>query len=272
MFMSDKAVTVVGIASLLLVSSPDAVTYAQTSDGVCSIDTWTGNSLGQSPCLVASYLQGVCDGGAYHVPALPAKYSYNGPTQASANDCLCNTVTYNLMSACSACQNGTVIAWSTWNTNCSTIYTDYPEYIPSGTRVPGWAYLNVTEDFWNGTAAEADVAAPESTNPIQKPTGSVVASASATLNASPLASMNSATSSTSSNKGAIVGGVVGAVLGAAVIVGLTWIVLHRRRTQETPACPMFEQQRTMDQGTTEYMSVPPFSPSTQKVYVSLSTS
>jgi hypothetical protein len=33
---------------------------------------------------------------------------YPGPSADTANECMCNTVTYSMISACGACQNGTV--------------------------------------------------------------------------------------------------------------------------------------------------------------------
>ena len=92
------------------------------------------NSLGQGPCEVASYLQGICDDGGtcatvldpdllalflrgthsgcggrivFTIPALLPGDSYVGPTgPTDASDlCKCNTVVYSLMSACDACQD-----------------------------------------------------------------------------------------------------------------------------------------------------------------------
>ncbi|KZT26509.1 hypothetical protein NEOLEDRAFT_1132014 [Neolentinus lepideus HHB14362 ss-1] len=270
MFTSSKAVAVVVVVAELLISVlPGA--YAQTSDVVCSIYNWTENSIGQTPCLVAAYLQGACNSGEYNIAALPDNQHYIGPTQAIANDCQCSTVTYNLMSACGACQNRTIIAWSSWSYNCSSVFLDvYPETIPSGTRVPAWAYLNVTNDFWDYVAAEADTAAPESTNSVQKPTGSITsstpgssASGSAVSGASPTSGSGTGSKT---NTGAIAGGVVGGVVGAAALVGLiTWFVLRRRQQQQTPASAMYDS-RPMSQGPTEYSAVPPFTPSTQKFY------
>ena len=79
------------------------------------------NSLNQSPCEVAAYLQSTCSGGsecslvysstvlspfsAFTVDPLPAGYQYAGPYVLGGGDlCKCNTVTYSLLSACGACQ------------------------------------------------------------------------------------------------------------------------------------------------------------------------
>ncbi|EPQ58044.1 hypothetical protein GLOTRDRAFT_98772 [Gloeophyllum trabeum ATCC 11539] len=267
MFASMKGVAAAGLVAELLVSFlPGA--YAQTS-GVnqCTIYNWTENSIGQTPCLVASYLQGACNGGEYNIAPLPEDHHYIGPTQATANDCECNTVVYNLMSACGACQNRTIITWSTWSNNCSTVYNTYPESIPSGTKVPAWAYLNVSNDLWDYLSAQADLSAPESTATVQKSTGSVAPSTANPSSTSSSVPSGGATSSHNSNTGAIAGGVVGGVVGLAIIGGLIafFVMRSRRRSQPKAASAMFEQ-RPMSAATTEYTAVPPFTPSTTKFY------
>jgi len=86
------------------------------------------NSLGQDPCVVASYLESVCWGGGtqfsflvclslgmtssgtdFTVSALPPDTHYAAPTVAEANSCECSTVTYSLISACVDCQNATFL-------------------------------------------------------------------------------------------------------------------------------------------------------------------
>ncbi|TFK54799.1 hypothetical protein OE88DRAFT_1653297 [Heliocybe sulcata] len=285
MFTSSKVVLAAGIVAELLVSFlPGA--YAQTSDVTCSIYNWTANSLNQNPCQVASYLAGACNGGEYNIASLPADHHYIGPTQATANQCQCSTVTYNLMSACGACQNRTIIAWSTWSYNCSQVYVQtFPEDIPYGTKVPAWAYLNDTNDVWDPVAAEGDTGAPESTNPNPKPTASATPSTpggsnSTTASTGPSADPTSGnasngngnSSSGSSHTGAIAGGVVGGGVGLAALAGLiTWFVLRRRRQNQKPASTMYDpfamsEQRPMSKGPTEYSSVAPYSPGPQRLY------
>ncbi|KAG1891138.1 hypothetical protein F4604DRAFT_393609 [Suillus subluteus] len=209
------------------------------------------NSLGQGPCVVASYLESVC--GAINFAPLPTGYLYSAPSAATANTCVCNTVTYSMVSACADCQNRTYLDWSSWSSSCSKLsIREYPNDIPTGTKVPNWAYLNVTGDF-NAVAAQSNGDLPESTatsGPTVTVTYSTTMSASLTgvstyvisvstslTSSSGAATGSSATpvsDSTSSNVGAIAGGVVGGIAGAAAIIGLvTWYFVKRRRSSTT---------------------------------------
>ncbi|KDQ10212.1 hypothetical protein BOTBODRAFT_500253 [Botryobasidium botryosum FD-172 SS1] len=112
------------------------------------------NTKGQSPCAVASYLLGQCSVTAWDVPAITPDQHYSGPQSPPyANDCLCSSVAYNLMSACGLCQQAPVLAsWPTWSTNCTRHVIPQGRWtmsIPSGTSVPAWAY--VTPDSMGGT-------------------------------------------------------------------------------------------------------------------------
>lgn len=85
------------------------------------------NSLGQSPCVVASYLLSPCSGGSgasclrYDVLSLLLSrllsgsfvvklsdpthfYSYDNPGPNGLVPCVCNTVLYAMLYACAACQ------------------------------------------------------------------------------------------------------------------------------------------------------------------------
>ena len=122
---------------------------------------------------------------AFTVPPLPPQQSYNGPNDADKGDvCKCNTVVYNLASACDACQ---AEAWtpcvdrlwfclhsnqSTYllvilrgrtiapllriqerksrlpcrfhGHSCSIFHSSFPNPVPLGTRVPKWAYIDTS--------------------------------------------------------------------------------------------------------------------------------
>ncbi|KAG2041610.1 hypothetical protein BDR03DRAFT_945232 [Suillus americanus] len=216
--------------------------FAQTSNVTClSSFGWMNNSLQQTPCVVASYLESVCWGGDFTVSALPPDTHYAAPTVAEANQCECSTVTYSLISACGACQNATYLNWSQWNYNCSQVFSQvYPSNIPSGTKVPNWAYfLKVTASGFDPVAAQNTGDLPESTATSVQSTGSVTSasSVSASLTSSSGTATGSSTSnSKSSNAGAIAGGVVGGIVGAAVIIGLaTWFCFKRRRSATAPS-------------------------------------
>lgn len=116
--------------------------FAQTSTVTCLPSFgWMNNTLGQDPCVVVSYLESVC--GAFTVDPLPPNTYYGPPSAAGADSCTCNTVAYSMMAACSDCQNAIYVSWSTWSTNCAQMsIRQYPMDIPTGTKVPNWAYLN----------------------------------------------------------------------------------------------------------------------------------
>ncbi|KAN0134212.1 hypothetical protein V8E53_007984 [Lactarius tabidus] len=187
---------------------------------------WSYNSLNQNPCNVAAYLEATCSGGLYSIAALPQGSLYRGPNAGHDNLCVCNTVVYSLLSACGACQGATSwIQYSQWHLNCSTSSSPgtYPNSIPAGTRVPHWAYLDVSvADTFNATAAQSAGDTPEGT----PSTGS---STSTSSTAAPSSSTSSSSNKSSSNSGAIAGGVVGAILGLALLVGLAFWYTRRRQ-------------------------------------------
>ena len=117
----------------------------------------------------------------FEVPTLQPGQSYNGPNDADKGDlCKCNTVVYNLVSACDACQGESWIpcVCSRMNSNQSTYLfyqlfylvvqlhhqskswnvgaklvllvhmlnspPSFPEPVPDGTRVPKWAYIDTS--------------------------------------------------------------------------------------------------------------------------------
>ncbi|KAJ3991785.1 hypothetical protein F5050DRAFT_1792536 [Lentinula boryana] len=183
---------------------------------------WSFNTLDQSPCVVASYLGQACDV-QYSIPSINSSDHYGGPDLgAQANACQCSSVLYILLSACGACQGGSFITWSAYIQNCTTIYpTIFPEDIPSGTKVPRWAYQNVTaEDDFNPTEAQAVGDAPESTG-TAPPTGSTSVS-------TPTVTSSALNQGKKTNAGAIAGGVVG---GVVVLLLAVAALLYLRRRQ-----------------------------------------
>jgi len=190
---------------------------AQLNYPNCSLGwDWSYNSLDQNPCNVAAYLEASCGNGLYTIPPLPQGVTYGGPYAGQGNPCVCNTVVYSLVSACGACQGSSSwTLWNAWQYNCTNVSSDgtYPNAIPSGTRIPHWAYLDVSvANTWNATAAQSAGDKPEGTP----------GTSTSTSTTSPPTSTNSSTSSSSSNTGAIAGGVVGGLLGATVLFGFLW--------------------------------------------------
>ncbi|KAG2111661.1 uncharacterized protein F5147DRAFT_686200 [Suillus discolor] len=209
--------------------------------------TAMNNTLGQDPCVVASYLESVC--GAFAVGPLPPNTYYGPPSAAGADSCTCNTVTYSMMAACSDCQNATYASWSSWSTNCAQMsIRQYPMDIPTGTKVPNWAYLNVTGGF-DPIAAQNNGDLPESTATNSQSTITVTYSTtfSASLTSSSATftglSLTSTSSPTSPNVGAIAGGVIGAIFGAAIIGLVIWFFVRRRRSSTTPSAAFSDTGR-----------------------------
>lgn len=190
---------------------------------------WMNNTLGQSPCLVAAYLQAQCSSGVYNVIPIdlnsnpPMVYAPPAPSLNNTvyNVCACSWAVYNLLEACLACQSGGnyLHAWSSWQTNCGanllsndTFYPQYPPYVINpATAVPDWATMNPT-DWSNGIfniteahdrAAEMRPDFTSVPHPKQKQTVSV---------------------------GALAGGIVAAVVAVALIaVSVMFVVLRRKR-------------------------------------------
>ncbi|OAX31504.1 hypothetical protein K503DRAFT_777517 [Rhizopogon vinicolor AM-OR11-026] len=198
---------------------------------------WMNNSLGQNPCLVASYLVSECLNATLGID--PGPIVRPGPfIENTPNDCSCSTVAYSMFSACGTCQNATIDTWNDWTFNCPislTHYSEYPLNIPNGTAVPHWAYLDVvTNNTFNATAAQQDGDSPESTSTQVQFTTSIIiystTSVSASLTSSSTTQSPSSTAK-SSNVKAIAGGVVGGVIAVITIAGIVaWFFVRRRHS------------------------------------------
>lgn len=211
--------------------------------------SWSFNSLGQSPCLVAAYLQGVCNNEVFTIPALAPGNSYTGPTgPGDANDlCKCNTVVYSLMSACDACQGAKWFSWNSWSRNCTTTDppTTFSNLVPSGTSVQEWAFVDVTkEGTWDpvlayqvGNAIEVSGGQPGTLAAPATPTSTQTAVPG--LSSTQLATAHA--HSSSKKTAAIVGGVVGGLAILATAVGLLlWRArVRRRRATRVAVAAMF---------------------------------
>jgi len=179
--------------------------------------SWMTNSKGQIPCLVSAYLSSDCYGGPWSVNALPpgSKGPYQVPAASTANQCRCNTVAYDLISACSVCQGGIASTWSEWTQNCPqniTAIGKYPRTVPAQTALPNWAYWDPTTNggLFNATAAEFF-------DPSKSGSGGGGGGGSKT------------------NVGAIVGGVIGGLIGLAIIGLLAWWIIRRSNAKRAAA-------------------------------------
>lgn len=241
------------LATLLFFSSFAA---AQIYAPDCSLTwEWTFNSIDQNACTVAAYLMATCNGGAFTINALKPGYSYTGPSGVDdTNLCKCNTVTYSLISACDACQGAPWTTWSDYSSNCTKTLppSTFPNPVPSGTRVPQWALIDITsENNWNANKSFSVGDSPEKApGAILGPSGAAVSVSGATVSASGTRSgatsslfgessstvkpTSSSTPKSSSNMGAIVGGVVGCVIVIA-LASIAFVLFLRRRGSEAPA-------------------------------------
>jgi len=219
------ALTIAALAAL-----PSIV--AQTTGTAQCVDpnfAWTFNSLSQSPCQVAEALGGTCNSGQFTVGPLLQGNVYLGPTLDNANSCRCSSVFYSLISACASCQDRNFLAWSRYQTNCSTVYVStFSQRIPPNTAVPNWAYEDVTvDDNFNATRAQSDLG-PETTG---------VSQTTRTGGVGPSGTPTTAPPSKGSSAGPIAGGVVGGIVGLALIAGLAFWFIRRRRSQKALANP-----------------------------------
>jgi len=224
--------------------------HAQVSAPNCTDNdfAWTFNSLQQNPCLVMAYLAATCNNGTFFVPVLPPQQSYNGPNDADKGDmCKCNTVVYNLISACDACQAESWTPYSEWSFNCTTKANPgtFPNPVPLGTRVPKWAYIDTSiGDNWNYSAAQAVGDSPEVTGTVSIfPTSTIgVSQSTLTPSATGTGSSSTPTSHSSSNSGAISGGVIGGFVGVALVAGAVAWFVRRRRARSAPSAEYMSGQ------------------------------
>ncbi|TRM62590.1 hypothetical protein BD626DRAFT_497860 [Schizophyllum amplum] len=230
---SISAVTV----ALLSARSVEGQNSTSSASAQCTDSNydWTYNTLTQSPCDVLVYLGAVCNSGIFSVPSLETDEQYVGPDPAYATECRCNTVFYSVLAACSACQDAEYIEWSTYSANCSSVaIAQYPEDIPSGTRVPHWAYQDVVSNdtFSLQTAINDAYSDPAESTGSAKPTYSASKSSSSGSSdpgAQPSSASSSSGSGSKTNVGAIAGGVVGGVVGLGLLGALLFFLMRRRR-------------------------------------------
>lgn len=126
------------------------------SNATCLLDySWMGNSKNASPCMVAAALDAQCNGGHWDIIALNGSNRYTNPAGLLATLCTCSWASYNLISACTACQGyqSSMAVWGDYISGCAgntTNNTYWPPAIPIPTdvRIPYWASTNPTT--WTG--------------------------------------------------------------------------------------------------------------------------
>ncbi|KAH9980990.1 hypothetical protein BGW80DRAFT_303173 [Lactifluus volemus] len=198
---------------------------------------WTFNSLRQNPCLVAAQLAATCNNGVFSIPPLFPMYSYSGPSGPDDSDlCKCNTVVYNLVSACDACQGSPWVSYSTWTYNCTTVALagTFSEAIPVGTQIPRWAFVNpVPSDTWVISAAQLAGTFPEVTGTTSTSTHTPTPTPTPTPQTSIKVVMSSHVSlplSLKKNSSAAIGGIIGGIISAVFIIAVVvWLIIRLRR-------------------------------------------
>ncbi|KAH7344148.1 hypothetical protein B0J17DRAFT_645413 [Rhizoctonia solani] len=210
------------------------------SGAICVDLEWSFNSRGQSPCWVAAYLAAPCTkDNTFEIPALEngGSYSFNS---SLPNACVCNSVVWNLVSACALCQRGLSGGWREWRSSCPDNMVNvrkYPIPIPTGVSVPSWAYYDFTvSDTFNvdiaseqsGLESSAVSVATSTPVPVSNPTSAVTGANGSTSTPNPIKSQPES----SSNTGAIIGGVVGGVLGIGIIGLIAFVLARRGRPEE----------------------------------------
>ncbi|KAF8743451.1 hypothetical protein RHS02_03225, partial [Rhizoctonia solani] len=214
-------------ATAFFVASAIAVPWTNAS---CADMSWFFNSRGQSVCLVGAYLGAQCTtDNTFKVEALSGDGPYGFDSDA-ANNCLCNSVMWNLMSACALCQGKAFGSWGQWMASCplSMITVGkYPIPLPKGVTVPSWAYYDFTNSGNFDPAMASQNSGPES-SAIAAPTSTGPNSTATDVNPNPTMTQ----SQSSSNTGAIVGGVIGGVLGIVLICLIAFVLVRKRKQQE----------------------------------------
>ncbi|KAJ6597079.1 hypothetical protein DFH09DRAFT_111009 [Mycena vulgaris] len=229
--MRDHCIFVASFALLLLQVA------SQTSNVTCVPSyQWSFNSNNQTPCLIAAFLESICEG-PVEITTIPDNTHYAGPRSVSeATPCRCSTVTYSLISACGACQNRRFISWTEWATNCSQVeVAQFLNPIPPQVVVPPWAYLNVTKtnNIFNPILANQSLSQPTTSAVSTSSASSASSATSASTTFIPATVPTSPPppeSHKKSNAGAIAGGVVGG-LAVMVAAGLGLLFYRHRRNR-----------------------------------------
>ncbi|KAF8907676.1 hypothetical protein CPB84DRAFT_269968 [Gymnopilus junonius] len=138
-----------------------------TEEAVCqSSFTWMDNAEHNSPCDVVSHLNAICNNNQWDVPALNASVNYDSPSTSAhtVSLCTCSWASYNLISACTACQGFAekTPQWTVYSLECgsdlSTTYFPSNITLPAGITIPFWASTDPTS-WTNGIFNTADAQA-----------------------------------------------------------------------------------------------------------------
>ncbi|KAF9527004.1 hypothetical protein CPB83DRAFT_438005 [Crepidotus variabilis] len=186
---------------------------------------WSLNALDQTPCMVAAHLIATCGRDAT-MNSIPSGTHYLGPSASAANECMCSSVTYSMVSACAGCQERIWEDWPTWSMNCKNkSLTTFPRVVPKTTQVPEWASLNLSQTGNTFDAVKASRVAIffSPVSPTSSATYTIIPLGILPTSSSiptPISPSNRA----HLNLGAIIGGVVGTV---TVLMSIAILLLWR---------------------------------------------
>lgn len=225
---------------------------AKRAGPACAADspTWWNNAQGATPCDVYQSIMDVC---GFTVPSITTNESYYPVAQAQ--NCMCNTIAYNIGSACQDCQRGTTdqgILFSTYVAGgdlCPTTSDNLPDSVTPAEPIPLWAFIDTSTQFWTYFDAQQVALNTSSTTSILSPTATAPTETSPTMDVSTtLTVTESATSSPtlipvqtshkSTNAGAIGGGVAAGVVVLLLVAGLLFWRRRRARSHGGPAMAM----------------------------------
>ncbi|KAG1857075.1 hypothetical protein F4604DRAFT_1202327 [Suillus subluteus] len=150
-----RFVSIIPYISTILAVQVHPVKRTVISPANCTSEySWMDDGRGDSPCLTVAYVEAACSGSNnYDQPILQNGYSYSLPNSSTANACYCSWSSYNLMMACTICQNNNNSAiweWPQWANGCTANSSWTQEYFPSGyvlggnASIPYWAITNPT--------------------------------------------------------------------------------------------------------------------------------
>jgi len=225
---------------------------AKRAGPTCAADspTWWNNAEGATPCDV---YQSVMDACGYTAPPISPGDAYYPVAQAQ--NCMCNTVAYNLGSACQDCQRGTTdqgILFSTYVAGgdlCPSTTDSLPDTVTPAQQVPLWALIDTSTQFWTYFDAQQVALNSSSTTSILSPTGTLPGEMSSTMDGSPTATTTDSPTSSptlapvqashkSTNAGAIGGGVAAGVVVLLLVAGLLFWRRRRARSHDGPGMAM----------------------------------
>jgi len=181
------------------------------------------NAEQQSPCLAVAYVIAACAGNTWTQPALPSGYSYDSPNGTTVTPCYCSWSCYNLMMACTLCQNpantGDIKTWPSFSQNCPSNYKEavFPQgyVIDNNASIPYWATINPTT--WSFELFDIDQAQSYANQNHSDYYSSI--------------SSPGSSSSTTKNLGPIVGGAVGGAIGLLCILAGGYFLFKRWKSR-----------------------------------------